>query len=376
MRNLYETLGLKRGASAQDIKRAYHRLAHQNHPDKNPGDKAAEERFKEASRAYDILSDAKRRTRYDRFGPAGVGLGGEASALGAQFAQSVGESVGELFEEIFGRRRRPANPSANSAAAESRTLQIDLATAVLGGQTSLPLVRHERCTSCAGNGAEPGQARQACTPCQATGSLRVKQGVFSIGKRCPHCAGQGYIITHLCSSCQGRGQTSRQTTLKLRIPKGAQSGTVLRLKSEGEVLQNGAQADLLVTLRVQEHAHYSQHELELRRAWPVTIFEAALGATLQIPFVDGAPITITIPPGSQHGDVVRAPGQGAYRLGHPERGDLCISLHLEVPKSLEAQAQNHLRALGQLDVATHYPKRHAAEQSFGAGAAQTPQSTP
>lgn len=377
MRNLYETLELSKSASAQDIKRAYHRLAHQYHPDKNPGDKAAEERFKEASRAYDILSDTKRRSRYDRFGPAGVGLGGEAGFPGAEFAQSVGESVGDLFQEIFGRHRsQPQKAKTQAPPARTATLNLDLMTAVLGGHMPLPLVRHERCAPCVGTGAKPGSVPQLCNQCSGTGSLRVKQGVFSIGKRCPNCAGQGRITADPCPSCQGSGHTERNATLKVRIPKGAQSGTALRLKGEGEVLPNGVQGDLLVTLRVQDHPRYSQQDLDLYCHWPVTIVEAALGARVQVPFVDGTPVAVAVPAGSQHGDTIRVEGQGAYRLGHAERGDLCVTLQLEVPQALSTEAQTHLRALQQLQTPTHYPRRAAAEKAFSPNPPASPHPTP
>lgn len=368
MRNLYETLELHKGASAQDIKRSYHRLAHQFHPDKNPGDKAAEERFKEASRAYDILSDAKMRSRYDRFGPAGVGLGGEAGFPGAEFAQNFSESVGDLFQEIFGRHRtkRQAPATKPPPPARQLTLQVDLLTCVQGGHVPLQLVRHERCTPCVGTGATPGSSPQLCTQCSGTGSLRVQQGVFSIGKRCPSCQGQGRLTADKCASCQGQGFFDRNATLKVRVPKGAQSGTALRLKAEGEPGPGGVQGDLLVTLRVVDHPRFTQHELDLCCTWPVTMVEAALGSDIRVPFIDGTCIDVTVPQGCQHGDVIEVPHKGACRLGSATRGSLRITVHIEVPRALSQAAKTHLLALCGLASEAHYPKRAQAERSFKA----------
>lgn len=361
MHNLYETLELHKGASAQDIKRAYHRLAHQFHPDKNPGDKVAEERFKEACRAYNILSDAKRRSRYDRFGPAGVGLGGEGGFSGADFAQSVSESVGDLFQEIFGRHRAPPSPAEHKTkGARTLPLRIDFVTAVLGGHAPLPLVRHELCVPCQGSGAHHEAATQTCHACHGTGSLRVKQGIFSIGKRCPDCAGQGRMRREPCAHCQGRGHTERNATLKVRIPKGARSGTLLRLKGEGAPMPSGALGDLLITLEVTAHPRFTQHNADLSCNWPITIVEAALGAQLQLPFVDGTPIPVTVPVASQYGDIVRVKHAGAYHPNTAQRGDLLVTLQVEVPCALGPEAQSHLEALRALDFERHYPKRTVA----------------
>jgi molecular chaperone DnaJ len=362
MRNFYDILEVPRNASGHDIKRAYHRLAHRNHPDKNGGDPAAEGRFRDVRQAYGVLSDPSRRRRYDLFGPAGVGLGGQPSFAGVDFAQNLGAAVGDIFQGLFGRGRSAAQT--DPAAPPPTPLSIGLGLALTGGPAHLTLIKRQHCAACTGTGAKAGTASEACSQCAGAGALRVQQGLFSIRKRCPGCSGSGQHIRHPCPGCAGSGRISREANLRVIIPSGAQTGTTLRLRGEGEPLPDGRHGDLLVRLTVAEHALFRREGSDLHCTWPITMIEAALGGAARIPLPDGRHGTVAIPAGTQDGAVLTAASAGAQRLRGEGHGTLFVTVQVEVPQDLAAAAREHLAAIETMVRPENYPRLQAAQRAF------------
>ena len=367
MRDLYEVLGVNRDASASDIKKAYRSLAHRYHPDKNPGNSSAEEKFKEATHAYDILCDADKRQRYDRFGAAGVGAGGPSdyAQAGAGFAQNVGDVFSEIFGDFF-KGARPGAPGGGPRQPREKgrdrsiPLTIDFATAVSGGERTVEVTRSQRCGSCTGTGAKPGTTPALCHACGGAGEIRAQQGLFSVNKRCAYCRGRGRIITDPCRDCDGQGQVERRAHLKVKIPAGAATGTTLRYAGEGETGNHGGTAgDLRVVLEVGAHPVFKREGADLFCDLPVTFTEAALGGQVDVPTLQGQ-VRMKVPPGSQTGKVLRLRGKGVPRLGNDkESGDLHVTVVVETPQALSDAQRALYEQLQALDKPDTYPQRQA-----------------
>ena len=361
MRDFYEVLSVSRDATPADIKKAYRRLAQQYHPDKNPGNKNAEERFKEASHAYDILGDDNKRQRYDRFGAAGVEGGASgADAFGRGFKQNVGDVFGEIFGDIFGRRT-----SRGQLRGKDRTLtiSIDFATAMRGGEQQVTVMRTQRCSPCSGTGAKPGTVPQLCQACSGRGELRAQQGMLSVNKRCTYCRGRGKIIAEPCQTCNGGGAVEQPTQQQVKIPVGAANGLVLRYAGAGLPGQGGGPpGDLCITLQVGPHPAFRREGDDLYCDVPITVAEAALGGQVDVPTLDGR-VRMKVPPGTQSGRVLRLRGKGVPRAAQ-SAGDLHITVVIETPQSLSETDRSLLAALTQLDDETHYPLRAALWQKF------------
>jgi molecular chaperone DnaJ len=356
VRDLYEVLGVNRGASASEIKRAYRKLAHKLHPDKNPGDKTSEDRFKEISVAYEILSDDDKRRKYDRMGAAGVGMGEGAGA------QNFGDVFSELFGDFFAGRR--AKSSKERGKDRRYTLEVDWRTAIFGGERTLEVTRQSRCVSCSGTGVKPGTAPQICHACGGGGEIRVQQGLFSVGKKCNYCRGRGRIITHPCVACGGEATVSKQASLTVRIPPGADEGTTLRYPGEGEAGRDGGPSgDLRVVLAVKPHAVFRREGADIHVELPVSFREAALGAQVEVPTIDGR-VRMRVPPGTQNGRVFRLRGKGAPRLEADGRGDQHVTIVVEVPEQLSDDARATLEKLEALDDKKHLPRRAALWKNF------------
>jgi molecular chaperone DnaJ len=356
MRSLYQTLEVGPKASAQEIKRAYHRVAHLHHPDKNPGDTAAEERFKEATRAYSILSNPALRRRYDLLGPAAVGLGTE----GAPLAEELAQHVASMIAQFLGRRRRHGDAPQEPTRC---TVQVDLATALVGGHAEVTLPRRVPCQGCRGSGAASGIPVPPCARCGGAGTRPMRQGLFTLRKRCPECGGAGRHIADPCSQCAGSGRSQTQVTLRVAIPAGAQTGTILRLRREPGPPAGDAQ-EVHVQVQVSDHPAFERHGDDVHCTWPLTMVEAALGCTAQIPLLDGTTEHLAIAAGTQHGHTVQVPGRGAPRLGHSGRGALHVQLSVEVPQGLEPAAQAHLQAVAKMLQPHHLPLRTAQLRAF------------
>ncbi len=350
-RDYYEVLGVGRDATDAALKKAYHKLAHRYHPDKNPGNSASEEQFKEVTEAYEVLSDSERRRQYDRFGARFQDFKG-----GAGFANNVGDVFSEIFSDFFGRKNERVRKKGRD---RIFPLTIDLMTALKGGERELTVPRAMRCEACTGTGAAPGSAPQVCYACGGSGEIRVQQGLLSVSKKCSYCRGRGKIISKPCGVCEGHGHIERETVLKVRIPPGADDDTVLRYAGEGEPGDHGGAAgDLKVTLRVAPHPVFRREGTDLFCDVPVTITEAALGAQIEVPTLDGK-VRMKVPAGTQSGRVFRLRGKGVATSENTDAGDEHVTVVVETPHALSEKARELLQALGELEEPASYPLRTA-----------------
>jgi molecular chaperone DnaJ len=335
-RDYYEVLGVDREAPPGEIKRAYRRLAHKYHPDKNPGDKGSEDRFKEATEAYEILSNPERRATYDRLGVIGEGAG-----FGGFGDVGFGAVFEDLFEGFFGGASRRA---ASRGADLRYNLEITLEEAVLGTEKEIAIPRLEPCAACRGSGAKPGTSPMTCRACRGTGQVRYSQGFLTISQTCSACRGEGRVIEHLCRDCRGTGRSRTDRSLTVKIPAGVETGTRLKLSGEGEAgLRWGDRGDLYVVITVQEHPLFSRRGDDLSCEMPVSFVQAALGAELEIPTLSGM-MKLKIPPGTQSGSEFRMRGKGAPILRGHGRGDLVVKILVEVPTRLTAKQRELLEA--------------------------------
>jgi molecular chaperone DnaJ len=340
--DLYKALGLTRSASADDIKKAYRKLARRHHPDVNPGNKQAEERFKEISHAYDVLSDPDKRKLYDEFGAEGLQAGFDASRARAysEWAnrQRAGTDAGaqgfgrysnleDIFGDIFGGAERAGpQPGLDSEA----SLEIALMDAIRGASTQIVIDRPEVCTTCGGSGNDP-TTETTCPECKGSGHVQMGKGPIAFERTCPRCHGSGRIATRSCSACNGRGQIAHQERLNVRIPPGVDTGSRIRIAGKGLPGRNGgAPGDLYIVVRVRPHPLLERRGNDLYMDVPITVGEAMLGATITVPTPDGE-VRVKVPPGSQSGRTLRIRGRGVLALKGKERGDLYIRVMIQVP---------------------------------------------
>lgn len=366
MRDFYEVLGVNRSADEKEIKRAYRRLAHEYHPDKNPDDKRAEERFKEATIAYDVLSDAEKRRMYDRTGANGWN-GGSASSTGIDFeeaARNVGEVFGEIFGDFFrGHRRKTKHTRKERGRDRTLELRIDFETSIKGGERVLDVQRTEKCTVCAGTGARPGSSPHLCHACGGSGGVKVQQGLFSVSKECTYCKGRGRIVVDPCSACEGRGTQSRATKLRVKVPPASKSGTTLRYAGEGESGRNGgAPGDLRVILNVDDHSLFRREGDDIHVEMPISIYTAALGGQVEVPTLWGK-VTMKLPPGTQPGNVFRLREKGAAK-SETRKGDQHVTVRVEVPNRLTDLQRHTLESLRDSSAPGVFPKVSAFEDKL------------
>ncbi len=335
-RDLYEVLGVSPGAGDGEIKKAYRQLAMQHHPDRNPGDKQAEERFKEASEAYAILSDPDKRAHYDRFGAVGPGGAGDTG---------FGTLIEDIFENFLGggggRGRRSRVVRGEDLQYE---LKITLENAATGLETKIQIPRLEHCEPCRGTGVEPGSQRVVCDNCQGRGEVRMSHGFLTVARPCPRCRGEGQINRNPCKECRGAGRTRAERLLQIKIPAGIDDGMQLRLTGEGSSGPNaGPAGDLYVLVRIAEHSIFVRHGADLLCDLPVSFAQLAVGADVEVPVLDG-PGKLKIPAGSQPHEVLRLRNKGMPRLRERGHGDACYRLILEVPRKLTARQREAIEA--------------------------------
>ncbi len=329
-RDYYDVLGIDRAADADTLKRAYRKLAHQHHPDKNPDNAAAEERFKEASEAYAVLSDREKRAAYDRFGHGAFGGQGVDPFEGFDPLSSFGDLFNEFFGgDVFGRGRGGQRRGRRGADLRY-DLPIDFAVAATGGNVSIRVPKHQTCETCGGQGGE----RETCPRCGGHGQVAVQQGFFRISRTCDRCGGQGQSLRRACGDCRGQGRVETVQSLSVRIPAGVDTGIRLRLSGEGEAgYEGGPPGDLFVVLGVKDHPLFQRDGSDLLCEVPLSISQASLGCDIEVPTLEGKE-SIKVAAGSQSGQILRLRGKGLPQLGGGARGDLLVELFVEVPTKL------------------------------------------
>jgi molecular chaperone DnaJ len=341
----YEVLGCERTASEAEIKSAYRRLALKYHPDRNPGDHESEARFKEAAEAYSVLGDAQKRQRYDAYGHAGLGgAGGFDPTVFADFGDILGDLFG--FGDLFGRRQR----GGPRRGADLRyNLELAFAEAAFGTETQVQISRAEGCTACKGSGAAPGTTASTCPSCRGAGQVTFQQGFFSVARACGKCRGTGKVVATPCETCHGHGQVEVERKLHIKVPAGVDTGSQLRIAGEGEGgLAGGPPGDLYVVVRVAEHAFFKRDGASLFCEMPVNLAQAALGATLDVPTLDGGTTRLSIPEGTQTGASFRIRHQGVANLGSRGRGDLHVTVRVVTPTRLTAEQKKLIEQLAKV----------------------------
>jgi molecular chaperone DnaJ len=346
-RDYYEVLGVNRAATDQEIKSAYRKLALRYHPDKNPNDATAEEKFKEAAEAYSVLSDAEQRRRYDRFGHAAVSSSAGAN-WGAPGFGGIEDILGDLFGfgDVFGSGRASSRRSSAQRGADLRyDLEISLEEAYRGMTAQLRIPRLETCEACEGRGAEAGTHPESCHTCGGSGQVRYQQGFFSVARTCHACRGTGRVIKSPCKQCRGAGRVEREKQMEVKIPSGVETGSRLRVQGEGESgTQGGAAGDLYVVIHIAEHDQFERQGSNLYASAPITFAQAALGSDLLVNTLDGEE-KLSIPMGTQTGTVFRLKGKGMPVLGGRGRGDLFVSVSVVTPTSLTREQRRLLEQL-------------------------------
>jgi molecular chaperone DnaJ len=343
-RTLYEALGVPKNASQDEIKKAYRKLARENHPDRNPGDASAEARFKEVQAAYDVLRDPEKRKQYDTFGTPN---GRAGQGAGPQGFGGFDFDLGDLFGGLFGGRggTRTARPQPNRGADVEAVVNLSFEDSLRGVETRIPVDLDTACRDCGGTGAKPGTAPRICPECNGRGVLAESQGLFALSQPCPRCRGNGTVVDEPCSRCSGTGRERRTKRYTVKVPAGVKDGTRIRLKGKGESgAAGGPPGDLWVVTRVADSPLYERRGSDLVIDVPVTYPEAALGATVEVPTPDG-PISLKVPAGSADGKLLRVRGRGAPRLNGSGRGDLLARVRVTVPKKLTKAERKALEEL-------------------------------
>jgi molecular chaperone DnaJ len=353
VRDLYETLGVSKSASADDLKKAYRKLAREYHPDRNPGDEAAEERFKEVQAAYDVLSDPEKRKQYDQLGSrmftGAAGRGGPGTFTWSGNIGDLGD-LSDLFGGLFGRRggggaSAGARTRAQRGADVGVAVNVSFEDSLQGLTTKIPVELETACPTCGGSGAEPGTSPVICPECRGRGVTAEDEGFFAFSRPCPRCGGDGTVIEKPCRKCGGSGRQRRTKRYTVKIPAGVRDGTQIRLKGKGEAgFAGGPPGDLLVTTRVAQSPLFERKGADLVLEVPVTYAEAALGSEVEVPTPDGR-ISLKVPPGSEDGKLLRVRGRGAPKLNGGGKGDLLARLRISVPKKLTKVEREAIEAL-------------------------------
>jgi molecular chaperone DnaJ len=347
-KDYYQTLEVDKNASDTDLKKAYRKLALKYHPDRNPGDKSAEDKFKEINEAYACLSDPQKRSNYDQFGTAeGAGAGFGAGGFG-DFSANFGDIFGDMFGDIFGdftgrRRSRPAKGQ------DLRyDMDINLKDAVFGTEKKIKIPRWENCSTCVGSGSKPGTRPSTCQTCGGTGQTKLQQGFFVISRTCSNCEGEGKIITDPCTKCKGQGKIRVERTVSLKVPPGVDTGIRLRVTGEGEAGSHGGPpGDLYVVINVEPHPFFKRKGNDLLCEVPISFVQASLGGEIEVPTIDGN-ASIKIPAGTPSGRVFHLRGKGIPKLGSYGKGDQFINVFIDVPKKLTVRQKELLTEFAEI----------------------------
>jgi molecular chaperone DnaJ len=348
-KDFYKVLGVERNVSADDLKKAYRKLAMKYHPDQNKDDPAAEAKFKEINEAYDVLKDPQKRAAYDRFGTTAFtgGTGGGAGGFNASDFAGFGSAFSDIFEDMFGGAGGGRGQGGPGRGADMQyTLEISLEDAFKGKEATIKVPTTETCDKCNGSGAEPGTGTETCETCNGQGRMRMQQGFFTIERTCPTCGGAGTIIRNPCKKCSGHGRVRKEKTLKVKIPPGIDNGRRIRLAGEGEAgMRGGTAGDLYVLIAVKAHKFFRRDGANLHCRVPIPMTKAALGGEIEIPTIDGGRTKVKIPNGTQSGQQLRVRSKGMPVLRSEATGDLYIEIHVETPVNLSGKQKELLKQL-------------------------------
>ena len=372
-RDYYEVLGVSRGASEDEIKKAYKKMARKYHPDLNPGDKTAEEKFKEVNEAYEVLSDADNKARYDQYGHAGVDPNFGAGGFGGGFDGSfdfgdLGDIFGSFFGGGFGGGRR-TNPNAPQRGESIRmSIAISFEEAAFGCEKAVTVERYETCDTCHGNGCAPGTSPEVCPDCHGTGTVQVRRqtpmGVFATSSPCPKCGGKGRIIHQPCKDCRGSGMVRKKKTIQASIPAGIDNGQTISIRGQGNAGKNGGPAgDLLITITVRPHEMFRREGTSVLCEAPITFTQAVLGAELEIPTIDGK-VKYTLPEGTQSGTTFRLKGKGIPSINGRGRGDQYVTVYIETPKNLNKEQKEALKKFAETMGESNYEEQKKFFKKF------------
>ena len=368
-RDYYEVLGVSRGASEDEIKKAYKKMARKYHPDLNPGDKTAEEKFKEVNEAYEVLSDADKKARYDQYGHAGVDPNFGAGGFGGGFDfGDLGDIFGSFFGGGFGGGRR-TNPNAPQRGESIRmSIAISFEEAAFGCEKAVTVERYETCDTCHGNGCAPGTSPEVCPDCHGTGTVQVRRqtpmGVFATSSPCPKCGGKGRIIHQPCKDCRGSGMVRKKKTIQASIPAGIDNGQTISIRGQGNAGKNGGPAgDLLITITVRPHELFRREGTSVLCEAPITFTQAVLGAELEIPTIDGK-VKYTLPEGTQSGTTFRLKGKGIPSINGRGRGDQYVTVYIETPKNLNKEQKEALKKFAETMGESNYEEQKKFFKKF------------
>ncbi len=358
-RDYYEILGVQRGATDQEIKSAYRKLALQYHPDRNPNNPDAEEKFKECSEAYAVLADSEKREMYNRFGHAGVGVGAPGGGFDASVFQDFGDIFGEFFGfgDLFGGTRSGGRTRSQRGADLREDLTIEFEEAAFGTERKITYRKHELCEKCNGSGSAQGKAPASCRSCGGRGQVRYQQGFFSIARTCPTCHGAGSVISDPCANCRGEGRVVQQKTIDAKIPAGVEDGTRIRFTGVGEAgVHGGPPGDLYLVLRVKEHAFFDRQGNDLYCVVPISFTQAAVGTEIQVPTLEGEQ-TLKIPEGTQSGTILKLRGKGIPVLNGHGKGNLFVEVRVQTPTKLTKRQRELLQELQGIAQVENKPQR-------------------
>ena len=364
-RDYYEVLGVQKNATKDDIKKGYRKLAIQYHPDRNPGNKEAEDKFKEATEAYEVLSDDQKRQIYDQYGFAGLeGMGGGASGGYSHafndFSDIFGGSFSDIFENLFGGsaggRRRNSATEPGQGNSLRYDLKISFKDAVFGTKCEIQFHHNETCEVCHGSGGENGAKRKTCSTCQGSGQVRRSAGFFSVAQTCPTCQGSGTVIDNPCKACRGSGVQSKNKKIIVTIPAGVDDGKRIVIPRQGDAGRNGGPAgDLIVVIHVQADECYERDGQDLYCMIPISMTQAALGADILFTALDGTTIKRPVPAGTQNGKLLKLKNQGVPIVGSTRKGDLYVKIMIQIPTHLSSKQKDLLKQFAELESATNSP---------------------